>query len=131
MTSNECCDDVGWRAYLGTSQRNHDHPPLDSSCVHSSKGFGCKLVAAFFLLGFHLGLGWPVDQSDDFLVLTPDEKLEQPQHVAFSGCRCPPHVYNPLRLDRSEQAFNSLSPWANFRTESCSYRFGERWGLKG
>jgi hypothetical protein len=20
-----CCDDVGWRAYLGTSQRNHDH----------------------------------------------------------------------------------------------------------
>jgi hypothetical protein len=25
MTSNECCDIVGWRAYLGTSQRNHDH----------------------------------------------------------------------------------------------------------
>jgi hypothetical protein len=25
MTSNECCDDVWWRAYLGTSQRNHRH----------------------------------------------------------------------------------------------------------
>jgi hypothetical protein len=24
MTSNKCCDDVGWRTYLGTSQRNHD-----------------------------------------------------------------------------------------------------------
>jgi hypothetical protein len=50
MTSNECCDDVGWRAYLGASQHNHDHPPLDGSCVHSANGFGCKLVAAFFLL---------------------------------------------------------------------------------
>jgi hypothetical protein len=25
MTFNECCDDVWWRPYLGTSQRNHDH----------------------------------------------------------------------------------------------------------
>jgi hypothetical protein len=50
MTSNERCDDVGWRAYLGTSQRNHDHPPLDGSCVHSANGFGCKLVAAFFFV---------------------------------------------------------------------------------
>jgi hypothetical protein len=50
MTSNECCDDVGWRAYLGTSQRNHDHPPLDGSCGHSATGFGCNLIAAFFLL---------------------------------------------------------------------------------
>jgi hypothetical protein len=48
MTSNECCDDVGWRAYLGTSQRNHDHPPLDGCCVHSANGFCCNLVAAFF-----------------------------------------------------------------------------------
>jgi hypothetical protein len=53
MTSNECCDDVGWRAYLGTSQRNHDHPPLDGSCVHSANGFGCKLVAAVFLLKYY------------------------------------------------------------------------------
>jgi hypothetical protein len=50
MTSNECCDDVGWRAYLGTSQRNHDHPPLDGSCVHSANGFVCKLVAALFFV---------------------------------------------------------------------------------
>jgi hypothetical protein len=26
MTSDECCDDVWWCPYLGTSQRNHDHP---------------------------------------------------------------------------------------------------------
>jgi hypothetical protein len=25
MTSDECCDDVRWCPYPGTSQRNHDH----------------------------------------------------------------------------------------------------------
>jgi hypothetical protein len=48
VTSNECCDDVGWRAYLRTSQRNHDRPPLDGSFVHSANGFRCKLVAGGF-----------------------------------------------------------------------------------
>jgi hypothetical protein len=49
MTSNECRDDVGWRAYLMTSQRNLGHPPLDGSCLDSANGSGCKLVSAVFV----------------------------------------------------------------------------------
>jgi hypothetical protein len=66
MTSNECCDDIGWRAYLGTSQRNHDHPPLDGSCVHSASEFELNVEVGTVLnmcppvvsCGMVLALNW-------------------------------------------------------------------------